>query len=156
MTSPQIHFRTKLFARVLGPYLLISALTVLGRPANIQTLLSELTDTSAGTWTWVLGAFVLPMGLVIIVLHPWWRGATAALISILGWLTAFKGAALMIFPGIYLSMGNRLIEMAPWWQAMSAAMALAGLYLTVIGWSPARNGVSHSPKTQQQDLSETA
>lgn len=144
-----------MFARILGPYLLIAALTVVGRPAHMSTLLSAFTDTNASVWTWVLGAFVLPMGLVIIVLHPWWRGPTAALVSTLGWLTAFKGAALMAFPDTYLSMGHRLIDMMPWWQTLSAAMTLVGLYLTFIGWIPPRGEVSHSSTSQGPDLSRT-
>ncbi|SKK66993.1 Uncharacterised protein [Mycobacteroides abscessus subsp. massiliense] len=55
-----------MFARILGPYLLIAALTVVGRPAHMRTLLSAFTDTNASVWTWVLGAFVLPMGLASI------------------------------------------------------------------------------------------
>ncbi|WP_235621847.1 hypothetical protein, partial [Mycobacteroides abscessus] len=94
-------------------------------------------------------------GLVIIVLHPWWRGPTAALVSTLGWLTAFKGAALMAFPDTYLSMGHRLVDMLPWWQTLSAAMTLVGLYLTFIGWIPPRGEVSHSSTSQGPDLSRT-
>ncbi|MBE5404342.1 membrane protein [Mycobacteroides abscessus subsp. massiliense] len=156
MTSPQqIRYRTKMFARILGPYLLIAALTVVGRTAHMRTLLSAFTDTNASVWTWVLGAFVLPMGLVVIVLHPWWRGLTSALVSTLGWLTAFKGAALMAFPDIYLSMGHRLVDMMPWWQTVSAAMALVGLYLTVVGWFPPRGNVLRST-SQSLDLPRTA
>ncbi|MEX3756258.1 hypothetical protein ABFW00_10495 [Mycobacteroides abscessus] len=125
-----------MFARILGPYLLIAALTVVGRTAHMRTLLSAFTDTNASVWTWVLGAFVLPMGLVVIVLHPWWRGATAILVSTLGWLTVIKGAALMAFPDMY-------------------AMALVGLYLTVVGWFPPRGNVLRST-SQSLDLPRTA
>lgn len=157
MTSPQqIRYRTKMFARILGPYLLIAALTVVGKPAYMRTLLSALTDANANVWTWVLDAFVLPMGLVVVVLHPWWRGAPAMLVSTLGWLMVIKGAALMAFPDMYLSMGHRLVDMMPWWQTVSAAMALVGLYLTVEGWFSLRGKLSRTSTSQRPDLSRTA
>ncbi|WP_078325382.1 hypothetical protein [Mycobacteroides salmoniphilum] len=133
--SSQIQNRTRLFAQVLGPYLVIAALTMVVRVACMRTLLTEF-DTDAA-WPWVCGAFVLPMGLAVIVLHPYWRGAAASIVSLIGWLTAFKGLALMAFPVTYLSFGSKMFSAVIWWQASGAVMAMAGLYLTVIGWVPA-------------------
>lgn len=101
ISSPQIHARTALFARVLGPYLVVAALTMVTRASYMRTLLAQFDKDSV--WPWVSGAFVLPMGLVVIVLHPYWRGAAATIVSLLGWLTTVKGIALMSFPHAYLS-----------------------------------------------------
>lgn len=38
------------------------------------------------------------MGLIVIILHPYWRGAAAITVSLLGWFTAIKGLALMAMP----------------------------------------------------------
>lgn len=109
---PHLHTRTSLFARVLGPYLLVAASTMLTRASALRTLLAEF-DANV-VWPWVAGAFVLPIGLTIIVLHPYWRGAPAAIVSLLGWLTAFKGVALMTFPYAYLSWGgNDVVAQRP-------------------------------------------
>jgi hypothetical protein len=132
---PQIQARTGLFARVLGPYLIVAALTMVARASDMRTLLAQFDADSV--WPWITGAFVLPMGLVVIVLHPYWRGAAATIVSLLGWLTAFKGLALMAFPHAYLSMGNNAVGVSPWWQVGTVIVALVGLYLTVIGWIPA-------------------
>lgn len=78
------------------------------------------------------------MGLVVVTLHPYWRGAAAATVSVLGWLTVLKGVALMTFPGAYLTTGQDVLAGAPWWQAGVIVTGLAGPYLTVIGWSPDR------------------
>jgi len=134
-SSPQIQARTGLFARILGPYLIVAALTMVARASSMRTLLAQFDADSV--WPWVTGAFVLPMGLIVIVLHPYWRGVAATIVSLLGWLTAFKGLALMAFPHAYLSMGNNAVGVAPWWQVCTAIVALVGLYLTVIGWIPA-------------------
>jgi hypothetical protein len=131
-TSPQIQDRTRVFARVLGPYLFIAAATLLVRPSYAGTLLRAFDENSA--WPWITGAFVLPMGLVVVVLHPYWRGPAAATISVLGWLTVLKGVALMTFPQRYLSFGQGAVSAAPWWQASVFVMALLGLYLIAVGW----------------------
>lgn len=132
---PHLHTRTSLFARVLGPYLLVAASTMLTRASALRTLLAQF-DADV-VWPWVTGAFVLPMGLTIIVLHPYWRGVPATIVSLLGWLTAFKGVALMTFPYAYLSWGNDVVAQAPWWQVGTVIVALTGLYLSIVGWATA-------------------
>ena len=135
--TPHIQSRTRLFARVLGPYLFIAALTMIGRTAYMRSMIEAF--SADAVWPWVAGAFVLPMGLVVIVLHPYWRGPSAAVVSLLGWLSVVKGIALMAFPQAYLSMGQSALSAAAWWQAGSALVAVVGLYLTFIGWAPVRS-----------------
>jgi len=45
---------------------------------------------------------------------------------------------LMTFPGAYLTTGQDVLAAAPWWQVGVIVTGLAGLYLTVVGWSPDR------------------
>jgi len=135
--TPQIQSRTRLFARVLGPYLVVAALTMIGRGGYMRSMIEAFAADTV--WPWVAGAFVLPMGLVVIALHPYWRGPAAVIVSLLGWLTAVKGAALMAFPQAYLSMGHTALSATPWWQASSALIAAIGLYLTYVGWIPTRS-----------------
>lgn len=135
--TPHIQSRTRLFARVLGPYLVIAALTMIGRTAYMRSMIDAF--SADAVWPWVAGAFVLPMGLAVIVLHPYWRGPAAAIVSLLGWLSVVKGIALMAFPQAYLSMGHSALSAAAWWQAGSALVAVVGLYLTYVGWAPVRS-----------------
>lgn len=135
MRTPRpIEYRTRMFARVLGPYLLIASGTVVTRPSYVKTLMDAFDGSSV--WPWVTGAFVLPMGLTVIALHPYWRGFAAAAVSVLGWMTVAKGIALMTFPQSYLSVGQDAFTRAPWWTISLGVMALIGLYLSVIGWAP--------------------
>lgn len=135
--TPQIQPRTRLFARVLGPYLVVAALTMISRMTYMRTTIDAF--AADAVWPWVTGAFVLPMGLVIIVLHPYWRGPAATVVSLLGYLTAFKGIALMAFPQTYLPLGHTVINASPWWQVFSVIVAVIGLYLTYIGWISTRS-----------------
>ena len=53
-SSPQIQARTGLFARVLGPYLIVAALTMVARASDMRTLLAQFDADSV--WPWITGA----------------------------------------------------------------------------------------------------
>jgi hypothetical protein len=89
----QHHHRTSMFARVVGPYLVIIAATAALRPIDMKALLSRFEANSL--WAWVVGAFILLLGLVTIALHPYWQGAAASIVSVVGWLVALKGLMLV-------------------------------------------------------------
>lgn len=133
--SPHAEARTRMFARVLGPYLVVATATAIAHASQMRTLLSEFEANSM--WTWVTGAFVLPMGLVIVALHQYWRGAAAIIVSVLGWLTTLKGLFLMAIPEPYISAANSAVGAIGWWRAGMAIVGLVGLYLTYVGWVPA-------------------
>lgn len=56
-----------MFARVLGPFMVIADVTVVAHASDMRVMLSQFTANSA--WTWVTGAFVLIFGLIIIAGH---------------------------------------------------------------------------------------
>ncbi|MGV0596715.1 hypothetical protein [Mycolicibacterium porcinum] len=132
--QPQAEARTRGFARVLGPYLIIASLAAMIHMSDMPTLLTEF--GSNAVWPWVTGAFVLIAGLTVIALHQYWRGAAAAVVSVLGWLTALKGLCLLVIPQQYLSFGDSVVNAKGWWLTMLGLMALVGLYLTYVGWNP--------------------
>ena len=61
----------------------IVAATVVIRASHMRVLLAAF--EASPIWAWVLGAFVLMGGIIIVALHPYWRGATAVIVSLLGW-----------------------------------------------------------------------
>jgi hypothetical protein len=133
-TSQQAHDRTRVFARVLGPFLVIVDVTAVLRASEMRTLLKDFTANSL--WTWVAGAFVLLGGLVIVALHQYWHGAAAIIVSVLGWLVVLRGLLLLAFPEVFVSVGNAVIDATAWWKAACLAFALVGCYLTYVGWVP--------------------
>jgi hypothetical protein len=82
--SQQSQARTRMFSRVLGPFLVIVDITAIARASDMQKLLSQFEANSL--WTWVTGAFILVFGLTIVAAHQYWRGAAAIIVSVLGWL----------------------------------------------------------------------
>lgn len=142
--------RTRMFARVLGPYLIIAEITAVARAAQMRMLLSEFRTSAA--WPWVTGTLVLLLGLVVIALHPYWGSAAAIVVSLLGWSTALKGLFLLAFPDTYLWFATQVVDTAAGWRVGCVVMALAGLYLTLFGWVPARNRPTPHAAGTTQDL----
>lgn len=124
-----------MFARVMGPFLVLLTCTAVARAADMPTLLTDFRANPL--WSWVSGAFILLSGLVVLALHPYWQGAAAIIVSLLGWLTTLKGCFLMAFPQTYLSFASTAVGAGTTWRAGFIAMALVGLYLAYIGWAPA-------------------
>lgn len=135
-SSQQPEYRTRMFARVIGPYLVAIAVAVILRPADMKTMLSLFEGNLL--WAWVVGAFILLLGLTVIALHPYWRGAAAIIVSFMGWGVAAKGLMLVIWPRSYFSTANSAIDAVGWWQSAAVVYAIAGLYLTYVGWMPNR------------------
>ena len=131
--SQQSQTRTRMFSRVLGPFLIIVDVTAIARASDMQKLLSQFEANSL--WTWVTGAFILVFGLIIVAAHQYWRGAAAIIVSVLGWLVTLRGLLLLAFPKTFVSVANTMIGAQAWWVALCTAAALAGLYLTYVGWS---------------------
>src|ERR1700757_2405289 len=109
MSSTQLQPRTRMFARVLGPFVAILGATVVARASEMRTLLSEFEANAV--WAWVTGAFLLLFGLVVITLHPYWRGGAAIAVSVLGWMITLRGLLLVAFPKAFMSAANATIGM---------------------------------------------
>ncbi|MGV0792509.1 hypothetical protein [Mycolicibacterium sp. XJ1819] len=133
-TARQSEIRTRLFARVLGPYMVFAAVVAMVRASEMPDLLSEFSANTV--WPWVTGALVLLSGLIVVALHPYWRGIAATIVSVIGCLTALKGALLLAIPQTYLSAADSMVDAGRWWMAIEVVVAVAGLYLVYVGWAP--------------------
>jgi hypothetical protein len=134
-SSQESQYSTRMFARVLGPFLIISCVTAVVRASDLRAL---VTDFGANpVWPWVTGAFILVGGLIIVALHQCWRGAAAIIVSVTGWLLALRGLFLLAFPTAFMSMANSVLEASALWRTVCVCFALIGLYLTYVGWTPA-------------------
>ncbi len=153
-SSHQAHDRTRVLARVIGPYLVIIAATVALRPTDIRSLLSGF--EADPLWSWITGAFILLFGLMVIALHPYWRGVAAIIVSVVGWMVTAKGLFLVAFPHTYFSMANSAIDAVGWWRAGAAVEVLIGLYLAYVGWAPARTHPVSQPASSTPDLPRAA
>ena len=153
-SSQQTAGRTCMFARVMGPFLVIITTTAVAHGSGMRTLLTDFRANPL--WPWVTGAFILLSGLVVVALHQYWRGAAPIIVSLLGWLTTLKGFFLMAFPQTYLSFAGTAVDAGTLWRAGFIAMTLVGLYLTFMGWVPAPSRPTAQPASSTPDLPHAA
>lgn len=123
---------TRAFARVLGPFFTIASATVVARSPNMRVLLTEF--GASAVWPWVTGAFVLIAGIIVVALHPYWRGLTAVIVSLLGWIMVIRGILLMAFPDFFMSIANRTVGAENLWRVVFVVFVAMGVYLTYAGW----------------------
>ena len=153
-SSRQPENRTRMFARVMGPYLAIIAASAALRPNDMRAMLSGF--ESDPLWSWITGAFILLFGLVVIALHPYWRGAAAVIVSALGWVVALKGLFLVIGSQTYFSMANGAIDAIGWWRAGAVIEVVIGVYLAYVGWAPKPTRSVPQPASSTPDLPRAA
>lgn len=134
-SSQESRHSTRMFARVLGPFLVISCVSAAVRASDMRALVSEFGTNPL--WPWVAGAFVLVGGLTIVALHQCWTGVAAVIVSVMGWLLTLRGLLLLTFPTAFMSMANSVLEAGALWRTVCVCFALIGLYLTYVGWIPA-------------------
>ncbi|AGZ51280.1 membrane protein [Mycobacterium kansasii ATCC 12478] len=146
--------RTRMFSRVLGPFLVIVDVTAVVRASDMANLLAQFEANSL--WTWVTGAFVLLFGLVMVASHQCWRGTAAIIVSLLGWLVTLRGLLLLAFPKAFVSVADAMIGAQGVWVSLCLVFALVGLYLTYVGWAPTPSRPTQHAATARPDLPRAA
>jgi hypothetical protein len=130
--TPEARARTRAFARVIGPFLVIVPAIIAVRAPNLGTILSAFFENDA--LVWITGGLLLFSGLLIIAHHQYWSGLSAILISLFGWFLALRGVVLLAAPQLIASGGAAAINMKPIVQIGFGSLALIGLWLTFAGW----------------------
>jgi hypothetical protein len=124
--------RTRAFARVIGPYLVIVTGILVVRAPDLGTVLSALFQNEA--LVWLMGALLLFCGLLIIAFHQYWSSPAAVAISLFGWFLAIRGFILLAFPQLIQRGGNASMHLVPAVRIGFSLLVLIGLWLTYIGW----------------------
>jgi len=144
-SSQDLQMRTRMFARTLGPFFAILAVMAMVHASDIRAMVDDFAANRM--WPWMLGAFGLLGGLIIVTLHQYWRGAAAIIVSVLGWVLALRGLFILAFPQTAISLAKNTIGAATLTLSSTGfvILALIGLYLTYVGWIPAAS----RPTTQR-------
>ena len=124
--------RTRAFARVLGPFLVLVPGIIIVRAPDIESILRSFFQNDVIVW--FAGAFLLFCGLLIIAFHQYWSSAAAITISLFGWFLAFRGLLLLAAPQLIARGADAAIKFLPAVRAGFSVLVLAGLWLTYVGW----------------------
>ena len=84
--TPESEARTRAFARVIGPFLVIVPGIIAARAPDTGVQLSAFFENAA--LVWITGGLLVFAGLFIIANHQYWSSASAILISLFGWFLA--------------------------------------------------------------------
>ena len=130
-TTPQS--RTRFMARIVGPFLIIAAVTVALRADSVDALFPAFfQDTPL---VLITGVFTLMVGLIMISAHHHWTTLASSVISLLGIMTTLRGLVLMLAPGIAASLAHGVIASPIVPLALAVLIALVGAWLTFVGFA---------------------
>ena len=131
--------RTRVFARVIGPFVACATAIVAIRLPDLGDVLDGLFGNAV--LPWILGAMMLALGLVIIAFHQYWYGLTASAISLFGWFVALRGLTLMAFPTAIENGASATIDrpgLLLGARVFFLMLTVLGLWFTYVGWKPTR------------------
>lgn len=129
--NPESQTRTRAFARVIGPWLVIVPGIIAVRAPEMDALASDFFKSDL--FVWFAGALLLFCGLLVIAFHQHWSSLAAVLISLFGWILAIRGVILMAAPKLYERAGMAL-EAVSVVRSIFGVLVAIGLYLTYVGW----------------------
>jgi len=124
--------RTRAFARVIGPWLVIVPALVMLRGPEMGTLAAAFFSNPA--LVWFAGGLMLFGGLLIIALHPYWSGLAAIIISAFGWLLVLRAIAVLAMPTVFEHAAMASAGAVTPVRLIFGLLVVAGLYLTYVGW----------------------
>lgn len=153
-STAELPLRTRMFARVLGPFFVVFAATTVARASDMRKLLSDFEANSA--LPYVTAGFLLLAALVIVGLHQYWRGAAAITVSVVGWVFALRAVFLMAFPHTFMGAADAAMRMTALWVTVTVFVGLVGLYLTYVGWKPVPATPPAQASTSSPDIPRAA
>ncbi|MDF2618896.1 MAG: hypothetical protein K0S00_1555 [Xanthobacteraceae bacterium] len=124
--------RTRAFARVIGPWLVIVPALVMLREPEMGTIAAAFFSNPA--LVWFAGGLMLFGGLLIIALHPYWSSLAAIIISAFGWLLVLRAVAVLAMPTMFEHAATASAGAAVPVRLIFGLLVVAGVYLTYVGW----------------------
>ena len=126
--------RTLFLSRLIGPYCILGALSMMTRrQATVETVTALLQNPSMML---ILGVITLAAGLAMVLAHNIWSGGTlVVVVTLVGWMALVKSLFFLFLPP---EMETRLFLQQLHYQQLFylyGAISLAlGLYLTYRGF----------------------
>jgi hypothetical protein len=131
--TPESRARTRAFARVIGPLLVVVPSIVAARAPEMDALVASFLEN--GTLVWIAGGLLLFSGSLIIACHQYWSSPSAVFISLFGWLIALRGVALLAMPQLMARGPAGAMIAFPAVRLGFGLLFIAGVWLTFVGWT---------------------
>jgi len=125
-----------IIARLLGPFLLASAASVLLNRRSAQRVSANVEQNPAHTY--LAGIISFLGGLAIVVFHNVFVAGWQGLITLVGWVSLVLGAARMLFPERMAEADRRMIQRDAGLVITTIVTVVIGVILTINGFGAAR------------------
>lgn len=121
-----------LLARLIGPLFVIVGVGVLLNPAHYGRMLeSFLTNSELYYFS---GAVAFAIGMAVILHHNLWVADWRVVITIIGWLSLFKGVARILFPTLGGRLAGSLVASSWSLNASAILVLVVGAWLSYEGF----------------------
>ncbi|HWA00297.1 MAG TPA: hypothetical protein VG841_08280 [Caulobacterales bacterium] len=127
---------TLIAARVLGPLLLAFGIAMIAQRQRMLAVIEGFIDDD--NLLVLGGALSLLIGLVIVALHDGWRGFTQIVVSVLGWFSVIRGAAVLFAPNLVRTAAANVLVNPQIVPIVGCLLALLGLWLSFVGFTGRR------------------
>lgn len=121
-----------LFARFLGPYMIVVAAAMLRDREGIRVVAEDFMDSPAVIY--LAGILTLIAGITIITFHNFWVLDWRIIITIFGYIAIVSGIFRMLFPTQVKQMGEWMLETRPIIRVAAVLNGLLGAFLTYKGF----------------------
>ena len=129
-----MHHRTVYLGRLIGLFLLITALTMVADRNSVVEMASALVDDRA--LLLIVGLIALAIGLALVIGHNVWSaGVFPLLITLFGWSQLLRGLALLFLPAQAQIAFFQFLRVEDLFYVYAGIPLLLGAYLAYAGFT---------------------
>jgi len=118
-------------AQVFGLYFILAGAAILVRPVSTMEMMQLLSSRRA---TFISGFIALTVGIPLVLVHNVWDGSWRVVVTVLVWLTLFKGIARIFVPGLVAGWIETLIGYPTIVRSLVWILTVVGVFLAYLGF----------------------
>ena len=123
---------SQLLARVIGPYMLITAIALFVNRASFKKIIADFQNQP--TLMTIIGGFTLILGLLMLQFHNVWTTDWRVLITLIGWITTLKGATSILFPKLLVKMAGAYTDNDALLNIQATIAMFFGILMSYMGY----------------------
>ncbi len=135
--------RSIYLARLIGPVLVAISLGMLLNGPVYRVVIDQ--GLHSPIMIYFSGVLIMPVGIALVLAHNVWKGDWRLIITILGWLCTFGGAARIIFPQFVMTVGASLFNQPAFLVFAGFTVLVLGAVLSYFGYGDALATPSRRP-----------
>lgn len=119
-------------AKLLGPVLLVAAISMMASPRYINEMASEFLKSRA--LIFFSGVLAMIGGLAIVNTHNVWMADWPVVITVFGWAMVIGGSFRMAWPNALQTIGGKMLGNPTLTRVFGVLWAVVAVYLTYKGY----------------------